>query len=280
MSYQQMCFPGFKRKALTFSYDDDVIFNKRLIEIFNKNGLKATFNINGGQFPKTDEDWLISEPTMVALLKNSKHEIANHGWKHESLSEVDSAAGINDIIEDRKHWEKVFGRIVKGYAYPCGTFAMDERSAQLAKDCGINYARTTTSTYGFDIPTDWLKLDPTCHSRDPRFPELCKTFVESSADDMPMMFYVWGHAYEFKLDDNWSLIEELAAYLGNRKDVWYATNGEIFDYVQAYDRLEYSVDKTRVFNPTCFDVYLRPFGCELTIAKAGKTTKIKKRKQV
>ena len=33
-------------KAITFSYDDGVTQDKRLVDIFNKYGLKATFNIN------------------------------------------------------------------------------------------------------------------------------------------------------------------------------------------------------------------------------------------
>ena len=37
-----------KLKAVTFSYDDGVTQDKRLIEIFNKYGLKATFNLNSG----------------------------------------------------------------------------------------------------------------------------------------------------------------------------------------------------------------------------------------
>lgn len=35
-----------KRKFLTFSYDDGVTQDKRLVKIFNRYGLKATFNIN------------------------------------------------------------------------------------------------------------------------------------------------------------------------------------------------------------------------------------------
>lgn len=34
-----------KNKAITFSYDDGVTQDIRLIEIFNKYNLKATFNI-------------------------------------------------------------------------------------------------------------------------------------------------------------------------------------------------------------------------------------------
>ena len=35
-----------KLKAVTFSFDDGVTQDKRLIEILNKYGLKATFNLN------------------------------------------------------------------------------------------------------------------------------------------------------------------------------------------------------------------------------------------
>ena len=37
-----------KMKAVTFSYDDGVTQDRRLIEVFNKYGLKGTFNINSG----------------------------------------------------------------------------------------------------------------------------------------------------------------------------------------------------------------------------------------
>ena len=33
-------------KAVTFSYDDGITQDQRLIEIFDKYGLKSTFNIN------------------------------------------------------------------------------------------------------------------------------------------------------------------------------------------------------------------------------------------
>ena len=47
-----MCFPNFKEKAVTFSYDDGVIYDKKLIEIFNRYGLKGTFNLSSGKFGK------------------------------------------------------------------------------------------------------------------------------------------------------------------------------------------------------------------------------------
>ena len=41
-----MCFPEGKTKALTFSYDDGEKQDIRLIQLFNKYGLKGTFNLN------------------------------------------------------------------------------------------------------------------------------------------------------------------------------------------------------------------------------------------
>lgn len=48
MSRITKLFPEGKRKAFTLSYDDGVIQDKKLVEIFNRHDLKATFNLNSG----------------------------------------------------------------------------------------------------------------------------------------------------------------------------------------------------------------------------------------
>ena len=52
-----MLFPDAKRKALTFSYDDGVEQDIRLMEIFNKHGLKGTFNLNGEPLQTAEYTW-------------------------------------------------------------------------------------------------------------------------------------------------------------------------------------------------------------------------------
>ena len=89
-----------------------------------------------------------------------------------------------------------------------------------------------------------------------------------------MMFYLWGHSYEFEDANNWGLIEDFCKTVGNREDIWYATNIEIYDYVKAFDSLAFSVDGTKVYNPSATDVYLR-VGGTTCVAYAGKTTKIR-----
>ena len=41
-------FPGGKTKAVTFSYDDGIVSDKKLVKILNEYGMKGTFNVNSG----------------------------------------------------------------------------------------------------------------------------------------------------------------------------------------------------------------------------------------
>ena len=268
-------FPDFKSKAVTLSYDDGKVQDKRLISIMSKYGLKGTFNINSGFF--TMDKSRLTADEVLKLYSESGNEVALHGYKHLSLSEVDSAMAINDVIEDRKALEKLFGKVIKGMAYPNGFYSNEV--VEMLKMCGISYSRTTVSTEKFDLPTDWLRLPATCHHNNPRLMELAKQFVESEDGrhfwwNHSKLFYLWGHSYEFDDKQNWNVIEEFAAYIGGRENIWYATNVEIYEYVQAFDRLEFSADGERVYNPSAIDVYIQSLKGNLLVP-AGKTAAFK-----
>lgn len=258
--YTFLRFPGFKRKAVTLSYDDCPIHDKRLIEIMDKYGLKGTFNISSALLECLCKN--MPREKAFSLYADSPHEIAIHGTQHLSLAEVDSAVATRDIISDREQLEKMFGRIIKGMAYANGS--VSDGAVDIVKNCGIKYARTCVSTEQFYIPDDWLRMPSTCHHENPRLMELAKRFVEAKEPgyawaNHPLLFYLWGHSFEFNNNNNWEIIEEFGAYIGNREDIWYATNGEIYDYIQAYNRLEYSVDGSIIHNPTDKDICLYYF---------------------
>ena len=50
-------------------------------------------------------------------------------------------------------------------------------------------------------------------------------FADTS--DAPLLFYIWGHSYEFDIDDTWEEFEKFCAYISGRDDVFYATNREV-----------------------------------------------------
>ena len=277
MYNQFMRFPNFKMKALTFSYDDNVVEDIRLIEIFKKNGLKGTFNINSSRWAE--------QPAVTGRMSlgqgkdtyiGSGMELSAHGWEHLSLTECCEELKLRELFLDRDNIEKTFGGVVTGFAYPNGY--VDDASVEALRRCGFEYARTVVSTEKFDIPQDFLRWNPTCHHGNVKVMEIAKTFVEKEKSDnpwrnQPMLLYIWGHSYEFRTRDNWPHIEQLAEYLGNREDIWYATNGEIVNYVQAYRRLKFSASYERVYNPSAIDVYLSWIGKDVVVP-AGQTVSL------
>lgn len=255
-----MRFPGGKAKVLTLSYDDGVEQDIRLIDIMKANGLKGTFNINTGcyaaegtVFPEGQIHRRMTKSLAKETYLNSGMEVAVHTLTHPYLEwEADNVCAY-EVLQDRKNIEEDYGVITRGMAYPYGTYS-DSVVATL-KQCGIVYSRTVITTEKFDIPTDWLRLPTTCHHNNPRLMELAETFVENKVPRNPWLFYLWGHSYEFEQKDNWHVIEEFAEYTGNREDIWYATNIEIYDYIAAYKQLIFSVDGKTVHNPTATALY-------------------------
>ena len=88
-----------------------------------------------------------------------------------------------------------------------------------------------------------------------------------------MMFYLCGHAYEFEDHDNCDRIEAIAEKMGGKEDIWYATNIEIYNYVQCFKQLRFTTDVTLVENPTATDLWFT-YNCKPYMVKAGETLKI------
>lgn len=255
-----MRFPGGKAKALTLSYDDGVEQDIRLVEIMNKHGLKGTFNLNSGLYategtvyPTGHIHRRMTASQIKETFLNSGQEIAVHALTHPFLEQLPIHMTVNEVIKDRENLETQFSTIIRGMAYPFGTY--NETVIEALKACGIVYARTVISTNDFRLPKDWLHLTATCHHNSPDLNDLTKKFLEDNVTHNPYLFYLWGHSYEFENDDNWDLIEDFACTIGNRDDIWYATNIEIYNYIEAYHRLRFSADGTRVHNPSAQTIY-------------------------
>ncbi len=257
-------FPGFKTKALTLSYDDGVIYDRTLIGILDRYGIKCTFNLNSGI--KNDPRRI---PTAEIKEVYKNHEIAVHTLTHPHLENLTKAEMAQEIIEDRKNLEEITGGIVDGMAYPFG-LSDSAGEPELAAACGISYARTTLATHGFGLPKDFLRWHPTCHHNDAMLPELTERFL--APDDTahpwrirPSVFYLWGHSYEFNDADNWELIEAFCAKAGGNDAVWYASNGEIVHYINAFRRIEKSADGRTVYNPAAGTLFFVADGREYTL---------------
>ena len=225
-----------KMKAVTFSYDDGVTQDQRLIRLFDKYGLKCTFNLNSGLLGHPGS--LIREDVTVAHVKPRAcevraiyegHEIAAHTLTHPALSNLSDEDVVREVEEDRLALSELAGYEVVGMAYPGGTHVMNGHVADLIRTrTGIRYARTTTSTHSFDLQSDLIIFNPTVYHHvewDALF-ELGEEFV-SLKPEVPQIYYIWGHAYEFDIHGDWERFEDFCRLISGHGDIFYGTNREV-----------------------------------------------------
>ena len=229
---------GGKNKAVTFSYDDGVLQDVRTIEILNKYGLKATFNINSGllglsrTLPLSTGDGFVDHSSVKAGDIRSVykgHEVAAHTLTHPSLPKQTDEEISRQVEEDRLALSSLVGYEVVGLAYPGGGENNDDRVARIIRETtGIKYARTIASTYSFTSQDNLLRFNPTMHHNEAfRRKDLIEKFLQTEFDE-PAILYIWGHSYEFDARNTWQDFERLCQLVSGRDDIFYGTNREIF----------------------------------------------------
>ena len=251
----------------------------KFVEIMKKNGLLGTFNLNSGIFapegttyPAGTVHRRMSESQILAAYRDSGMEVAVHAYTHPFLEQLPVPAATAEVLRDREKLEEMFGGVIRGMAYPYGTFS--PAVVEVLRNCGIAYSRTTRSTGRFGLPQEPLTLDPTCHHNDPRLFELADKFLASKAPRVPELFYLWGHSYEFNDKNNWDLIESFCALVGGKDDVWYCTNIEFMDCMDNFARLQFAADNSFVHNPNAADCWISVNDQEPICIPGGATMKL------
>lgn len=246
-------FPDGLRKAMTFSYDDGVMQDVRLSQLMKKHGVKATFNINSHMYRKSTEPaGHLTLEELKALAADENFEIACHGHVHPCYTFMPQSAATDDIMINRKFLENETGKFVRGFAYP-SISAYNDTSELALKATGIVYARLADNPKSFSMPENWYRWVPTCHHN--LALEVFEIFKGDLPGFAPMVMYVWGHSYEFDRQNNWEVIEELLEKCSETTDIWFATNMEIYNYVNAFKSLVFSADGTFVHNPTAYTIW-------------------------
>ena len=270
LRYQFMRFKEGKPKAFTMSYDDGCCDDLRFSDIISSYGLKCTFNLNtltlGRPYEHTTED-------VEKYIYARGHEVALHGTLHRAMGRIRPIEMIDEVLACRRELEARFGRIIRGMAYPDSgirSFTPESNYADVKavlSACGITYARTLgEDNRRYDLPSDFYAWMPTAHHTNPELLSMLDEFLGMDYENLYIssrrerLFFLWGHTFEFSGNNSWSLAEEIAARVGAAKDVYLATNTEIYEYVRAYASLVYSADNTKVYNPTLIPVWFEREG--------------------
>ena len=281
MRYRFLRFPEGKEKAVTLSYDDGTCYDIRFASICNKFGMKCTFNINSSFISPVLGESSLSAEEIQRYLLDAGHETAIHGRYHSAPGMCRPVDVIQEFMACRQELERMFHCIIRGCAYPDSGIkhvqngTQPEHIGSILKDLDIAYARTAgDDIHNFSLPRNWYNWQPTCHHDDPAVFDYANRFVSDPADPYianhwPKLFYLWGHSNEFYYNNNWEHIEKLCEILGGKADIWYATNIEIHDYVNAFESLMFNTDNTMVYNPTLMKVWFYQDGEIYMVAPGG-----------
>lgn len=256
-------FPNGKKRIITFSYDDGHKNDERLVALFNKYSVKATFHLNGSNL---DQDVILQKRALY-----EGHEISCHTKSHGWPSRMPNQSVVSEVLTNRTLLEKIALYPVVGMSYPSGSY--DAKSIDAMKACGIVYSRTTKSTSVFELPQNFMEWHPSCHHRNAL--SLCDKFInELDSQWCGPLFYIWGHSHEFKTEEDWQVMTNILEKLGNNDKIWYATNYEIYRYMTAQQSLVISADEKLFYNPSAIDVWVEKDKTQIIHIPAGQTVTI------
>jgi len=247
--YFELAFPNNTHKAVTFSYDDGQIFDRRLVELFNKYNVKGTFHLNSKMIGNVvNGEEFVSWEDVTYLYKG--HEVSCHGFTHPFPFQASKDQIASQMFEDKKALEQATCYPVRGMSYPYGE--VTDQFIEVAAAVGMEYSRTVEDTNGFMVPWDFMRWNPTCHHN--KALALCDEFLKPVWRGRLNLFYIWGHSFEFDRENSWGMMEELVKKLSGRDNIWYATNIEIKDYLEAGRNLRSTANGSYIYNPSAIKV--------------------------
>ncbi len=237
-------------KYITFSFDDGLEQDKKIIEILKTYGLfGATFNLNSGMLGTDGYVGRIGDLAFIATKPGKKpkdgmlkytpsfripsdeivqvyndFEIAAHGCQHLTTISLSEAELHQEILGDIVALKKLTGKEVVGMAYAGGM--NNKRVRKYLKEQGVEYARTVSSDTSFGYPKDPLKWAATCSFPSSKLFDLFHTFIHTQTDK-DQLFYVWGHGYEFDFGSpqcNWNKLRRFCELVASHPEIKNCTN--------------------------------------------------------
>ena len=200
------------RKILLLSFDDGTIYDKRFVELLNKYGLKATFNLNSGleNFVWHFEDRIpIRRQVLADTVEMYRgHEVASHSLHHHWLNTLTPPQLSREVGEDAETLKKLFGLEEIGFGVPFT--ACEEREIRIIQKY-VRYIRLSAFTDSFALPEDPYHIPIHALYNDPDIYEKLERFAQS---DLPVSLFVMaGHSYEFEVFDHWQAMEDMIQYI-------------------------------------------------------------------
>ena len=243
-------YPNGNHKALIMSYDDGLDDDIALAQLFDRYGIIGTFHLNSGLLdtraiwyqgkPNEFLGTYLSKDTLLYVFKN--HEIAVHGTYHKALVGLSDEEILEEINVDIENLTILSDRKISSMAYAFGS--TNDHVAEVIGTTPLTNARTTKSSYNFDLPEDYYLWNPTCH--DSEALEYLEAYISLDSPSLSL-FYVWGHSWELRDTLRNQNILKFCNEIGDRDDIWYTGAGDFADYHASLKVLE--IGPQQIVNP-------------------------------
>jgi glycosyltransferase involved in cell wall biosynthesis/peptidoglycan/xylan/chitin deacetylase (PgdA/CDA1 family) len=231
-----------KQIIVTTSWDDGHKLDLKLARLLKKYDIRGTFYISPKNREFREED-LLSDEEIIKI--NRDFEIGAHTMTHPRLTKMSEKRAFNEIIESKKYLENLIGEDVRCFCYPGGDY--NKKIKELVKRTGFIGARTT-KRYCFKCPSDPLvfrttiqtynnildilkilrfsKFNPLKFFKNLNWEHRAKRIFDNVLKNGGM-YHLWGHSWEIEKNHYWHKLEDLLAYISNRKNLKYLTNSGV-----------------------------------------------------
>ena len=216
-------------KYFIFSIDDGTIYDKKVIDIFNKYHIRATFNLNSGL---DDFVWYLGEkpierlklPECVDLYYN--HEIASHSLTHPHMTWCPDEIIYKEVNEDIINLERIFHKEISTFAFPFED--SDDRCINIIKNIrDIKIIRLSDIDRSFQLPSDRHHVKIT--SLDVN--DALEILGEFEKNEDAKLFVFVSHAYDFEVNNTYEKLEELCEKVSSNKGIEIITMGELLSII-------------------------------------------------
>ncbi len=200
------------RKIFLISFDDGTIWDKRFVELLNKYGMKATFNLNSGleDFVWHYEDRFPIRRQVLAdtIAQYQGHEVASHSLHHHWLNTLTPPQLSREVGEDCAAIKALFGLKEIGFGVPFT--ACNKREIRIIRKF-VRYIRLSEFSDSFLPPDDPYHIP--IHGLYNQ-PDIRERIVRFAENQLPVSLFVMaGHSYELEVLDQWAYMEDLLQYI-------------------------------------------------------------------
>ena len=193
-------------KIVLLSIDDGTVWDKPLVELLNRYGIPATFNLNSGleNFVWEFQGQPVRRQHLADTVEQYRgHEVASHSLTHPRLEQLPPPQLRREAEEDAEALKAIFGLEEVGFAVPftvCG-----EREIHILRRY-VRYIRLSEYARDFRLPEDPWHIPIHVLYNDEDIYEKLDAFVAQKEDGL---FVIAGHAYELELLGQWEQFENL-----------------------------------------------------------------------